>query len=70
MEEAVMSENRDRAVDMRIEALRAAVAVATTSESIGNVLIHAGWVCQFLESGRPPEVESAVAGSIVAVNQV
>jgi hypothetical protein len=59
-----MSENRDRAVEMRIEALRAAVSVASPTDNIGNLLIHAGWLCQFLETGRGPACDdSAIAES-------
>jgi hypothetical protein len=61
--------SRDR-VDVRIEALRAAVSVVIPGDNIGNLLIHAGWVCQFLETGRPPEVESSVTGSIVPVDKI
>lgn len=52
-------------VKVRIEALRAAVSVVNQNDNIGNLLIHAGWVCQFLETGRPPEVESVITGRIV-----
>jgi hypothetical protein len=63
--------HRDRAVEVRIEALRAAAKVATPTDDIGNLLIHAGWACQFLETGRPPEVElRAVAGSVIPVDKV
>ncbi len=61
--------NRDR-VDVRIEALRAALSVVSPTDNIGNLLIHTGWVCQFLETGRPPEVELAVTGCAVPVDKV
>lgn len=59
--------HRDRAIDVRIEALRAAAKVASPTDDIGNLLIHAGWLCQFLETGRAnPEVDnqSTIAGGI------
>lgn len=63
--------NCDRAVEIRIEALRAAVKVASPADTIGNLMIHAGWLSKFLETGGAPEVESnVVAGSIVAVDKV
>jgi hypothetical protein len=62
--------HRDRAVDVRIEALRAAVSVAGPNGNIGNLLIHAGWLCQFLETGRAPEPELAVTGSVIAGDKV
>jgi hypothetical protein len=61
----------DRAVEVRIEAVRAAVAVAQPHDDIGNLLIHADWLRQFLENGEVPIVESSViAERIVAVNKV
>jgi hypothetical protein len=66
--EMVSFESRDRAVEVRIEALRAAVSVASPTDNIGNLMIHAGWLCQFLETGRTPAVESTVARGCVSGN--
>ncbi len=65
-DEMVRCENRDRAVKVRIEALRAAAKVASPTEDIGNLIIHTQWLCQLLETGRAPEVdnESSVTGRI------
>jgi hypothetical protein len=62
--------HRDRAVEVRVEALRAAVSVASPTDNVGNLLIHAGWLCQFLETGRGPAVESTVARSLVPGDKI
>jgi hypothetical protein len=62
--------SRDRVVDIRIEALRAAVSVVSPTDDIGNLLIHAEWLCQFLETGRGPAVESIVTRSLVSSDKV
>jgi len=62
--------NRDRAIDVRIEALRAAVQMTAPQSGMGSLLIHAAWAYQFLQTGQQPEIDSAVTGRLVGRNKV
>lgn len=42
---------------MRLEALKIACDVASHNDGIGNVLVHAQWVLEFLLTGKPPVVD-------------
>jgi hypothetical protein len=53
-----MSDHRDRGVEVRIEALRAAVSVASPADNVWSVLVHTQALCQFLETGIAPKVET------------
>jgi hypothetical protein len=65
-----MSDHRDRAVDVRLEALKAATKVAKATDGVADLLAHAGWLSQFVETGKAPAVDSSVAGSLVASDHV
>jgi hypothetical protein len=57
-------------VEIRMGAVEAAAAVATPSDDIGNLLVHADWIASYIKTGRLPEIESEhsviAAGAMVA----
>lgn len=61
-------ESRDGAVEVRLEALRAAARVAQPHDDVGNLLIHTEWIYQFLTTGKSPATDSVIAGSGVVGN--
>ena len=42
--------------EVRLEAVKAAVGVSTKSASIGNLMVHAQWLSDFISTGSQPEV--------------
>jgi len=64
--------NMLRDEEIRMEAVRCAASVTTGQESIGNLLIHAQWLFNYVKSGCPPEVEgveeSTIARGVVSAN--
>ncbi len=48
----------DRAVEIRIEALRAASKVAMPGDGAGSLIANARWLADFLETGKTPEAET------------
>ena len=51
--------SRDRSVEVRIEALRAAIGVTSPVDNVRRLLANSRALCQFLETGKvPDEVET------------
>jgi len=48
-------------IEIRLEAIKAASKLTSPSEGIGNMLIHARWIENYVATGEPPEV--ATGGS-------
>ena len=47
-----------REPEIRMRAIEAAASVASPSDDIGNLLIHADWISSYVISGSLPEIES------------
>lgn len=47
---------------VRLEAVKAAAKVASPSDGIGNLLIHARWLAGYISTGEPPEIASGGSG--------
>ena len=61
-------ENREKAI--RLAALKGAIKAARPEHGIADLLIHAGWLLQFAETGRGPAIDSVVTASGMSGNQV
>jgi hypothetical protein len=46
---------------IRLESVKAAAKVCSDSEGIGNLLIHARWLAEFIISGEPPTISRSGA---------
>jgi hypothetical protein len=54
--------------EIRMRAIEAAANVASPSDDIGNLLVHAEWIASYVVTGQMPEIEteqSVVTRSVV-----
>jgi len=55
--------NADNGIMVRLEAVKAAARVSSPYDGIGNLLIHAQWLANYVLTGTPPEVEASRSGA-------
>ena len=56
-------------VEIRMEAIKAASVTCRPSDDVGDLLVHADWLANYMKTGKLPETDtqhSVVAGGIVS----
>ena len=44
---------------MHLEVLKIAHELASACDGVGNVLVHAQWMLEFIQTGKPPIVDES-----------
>ncbi|MDA2911632.1 hypothetical protein MYX04_11985 [Nitrospiraceae bacterium AH_259_D15_M11_P09] len=47
--------------ELRLEAVKTAARVSSPYDDVANLLVHARWIADFIQTGRSPASETAEA---------